>query len=175
MVKVYSQKHTNMQTRGSFSTQKLATTYPKLWDKLTTTLYTFIAVHILSLCVLPSWGVKEEGEKGPPTLLAAHASDWMEPIINQEQFLPIIQQEPGEGKRKKGCLLLQLSVGDEGRSMHTEWNIIWKTDTKKAFGNWDKAESGGSVAGEMREWRKAVKYMKGQDLLEKQIRKSQAK
>jgi len=37
----------------------------------------------------------------------------MEPIINQEQFLPIIQQEPGGGKRRESAL--QLPVGDGGR------------------------------------------------------------
>lgn len=42
----------------------------------------------------------------------------MEPIINQEQFLPIIQQESG-GKRgrerERESEAPQLSVGDEGR------------------------------------------------------------
>lgn len=37
----------------------------------------------------------------------------MEPIINQEQFLPIIQKEPGRGGKKEGGEALQLSVGEK--------------------------------------------------------------
>lgn len=79
------------------------------------------------------------GWKGPQTPLAAHASEWMEPIINQEQFLPIIQQEPGGGKRDR--LALQLSVGDEGRKRKAERvKYYMKNRYEEAIGNWDKAD-----------------------------------
>lgn len=57
-------------------------------------------MQLTSLCVpvsLEGGGGMWEGKRGPQTLLAAHASDWMEPIINQEQFLPIIQKVLGGG------------------------------------------------------------------------------
>lgn len=63
----------------------------------------------------------------------------MEPIINQEQFLPIIQQEPGgkkEGEKERGCLALQLSVGDEGRKRKAERvKYYMKNRYEEALGN----------------------------------------
>lgn len=81
----------------------------------------------------------------------------MEPIINQEQFLPIIQQEPRRGKKKESCLALKLSVGDEAKKRKAERvKYYMKNRHEKALGKQDKAEKG-EMEREMREWREAVK------------------
>lgn len=47
----------------------------------------------------------------------------MEPIINQEQFLPIIQEEPGRGERGwRGLYKSQWEA--EGRERKAESDII---------------------------------------------------
>lgn len=58
----------------------------------------------------------------------------MEPIINQEQFLPIIQKEPGREKKGGGGLFnSQWEI--EGRERKAESDFIRKTDMKTTLEN----------------------------------------
>lgn len=48
----------------------------------------------------------------------------MEPIINQEQFLPIIQEEPGRGEERGVEGLYKSQWETEGRERKAESDII---------------------------------------------------